>query len=121
MDKRLTTENPVGNMGYILNFTKVIDGEVYIRDSQDEEDISLVDYCKKEYKEMYGEDTKDSVTEATAEDFGEYMDDDSLLSMFYWMAVGHAELRFRLSQYEDTGLSPEEIASNIKMDCKGEG
>lgn len=102
--RRLTTEESTGNMGYMLNATKVICKEVYLRDFNDEGDLSLVDYCKKEHKKLY-----DSDIEATAEDFGDLMDDDSLLSIFYWMSVGHAELRLRLSAYEDSGLSPEQV------------
>jgi hypothetical protein len=102
--KRLTTENPQGNTGHMLNMTKVISKEVYLRDIDGESDISLVEYCKGIYKKEYGTDL-----DADAEEFGEYMDDDSLLSLFYWIAVGHAELRLRLAAYEDSGLSPEQV------------
>lgn len=101
--KRLTTENPSGNMENILNMTKIIDKEVYLRDLNGEDDVSLVGYCKREYKKICGVEI-----DASAEDFGDYMDDDSLLSLFYWMAVGYAELRARLSLYEDSNLSPNQ-------------
>ncbi len=100
---RLTTENPQSNVDRMLNMVKAINNEVFLRNVY-EEDISLIDYCKAEYKRLYNEDI-----DASVEEFGEYMDDDSLLSMFYWMTVGYAELRLRLSQYEDMGLSPKEL------------
>ena len=102
---RLTTEEPTGNTGNMLNMVFVKDKEVYLRGlGEDYADISLVDYCKAEYKRLYGEEV-----EANATEFGEYMDDDSLLSIFYWTCVGFAEVRERLKQYEDTGKSPEDI------------
>jgi hypothetical protein len=106
--KRLTTDNPEGNYEHTLNITKVINKEVYLRDIG-EGDINLVDYCKTIYKREY-----DIEIDASAEEFGEYMDDDSLLSLFYWMAVGHAELGLRLSAYEDSGLSPEQVQEFAK-------
>lgn len=112
--KRLTTDEPQGNTGYMLNMTKVIDKEVYLRNIDGESNIRLVDYCKVIYKEEYGADI-----DASAEEFGEYMDDDSLLSLFYWMSVGHAELGLRLAAYEDSGLSPvetQELAKEAKAE-----
>lgn len=108
--KRLTTENPQGNMENMLNITKVINHEVYIRNWNGEADLNLVDYCKEQYKSIYGRSIDADLEEKiTAEEFGEFMDGDDLLSLFYWMAVGHAELRVRLSEYEDSSLSPEDI------------
>lgn len=111
--KRLTTDNPQGNVGNMLNMTKVIDNEVYLRDLNGEGDISLVNYCKGKCKEIYKVDI-----DATVEEFGEFMDGDDLISLFYWVTVGHAELRERLKQYEDSGLSPEQVQ---KLDENGEG
>ena len=112
--KRLTTENPEGNIEYMLNMTKCINKEVYLRDLTGEGDISLVDYCKKEYKRLHGTDIDVGVDE-----FGEYMDDNNLLSLFYWMAVGYAELRLRLTTYEDSGLSPEQVKEIAKAKEEG--
>jgi hypothetical protein len=110
--KRLTTENPQGNMENMLNITKVINGEVYIRNWNGEMDLNLVDYCKEQYKSIYGRSIDADLEEKiTAEEFGEFMDGDDLLSLFYWTAVGYAELRERLKLYEDTGLSPKQAES----------
>lgn len=100
--KRLTTDKPQGNYQWLHNMTIIKDQEVYLRGS--EEDINLVEFCKKECKEQCNTDI-----EADATEFGEYMDCDCVVAWFYHMAVGHAELRARLQAYENTGLSPEQI------------
>lgn len=108
--KRLTTENPKENMENMLNITKVINKEVYLRNWNGQGDLNLVDYCKEQFKNIYGRSIEADLQEKiTAEEFGEFMDGDDLLSLFYWMAVGYAELRERLKMYEDSGLSPEDI------------
>jgi hypothetical protein len=105
--KRLTTEDPQNNMQVCHNLTKVIDRIVYLRDcSKERKDISLIDYCRDKCFETCGIEC-----DPDPADFGEIMATccDCMVSLFYWMAVGHAELRLNLSAYEDTGLSPEEI------------
>ena len=120
MFERITTENPQGNMGNMFNATKIINREVYLRDWNGEGDLNLVDFCKARYKEIWGEDFDKEMDEKVgAEDFGEYMDDDSLLSAFYWITVGYAELRSRLAAYEDSGLSPEEVQELAKAEAEG--
>lgn len=95
---RLTTNEPVGNIGVMLNMVYVKDNEVYLRRlGENDEDISLVNYCRQIYEQEYGKLEKD----ISAVDFGEYMDDDTLLSVFYWACVGYAEVRERLMKYED--------------------
>lgn len=108
--KRLTTEDPQGNYEWMHNLTTVKNREVYLREWNNECDVNLVDFCKAEYKKIYGNEPN-----VSTEEFGELMDGDDLLSAFYWMAVGYAELRNRLKQYEDTGLSPQEIEKSSKM------
>ena len=54
-----------------------------------------MDYCSAECKEKCGIDNK-----APADEFGEYMDCNCIVSWFYWVAVGHAELRTALMAYE---------------------
>jgi hypothetical protein len=102
--RNLVKENPQGNYEYIHNLTTVKDNEVYIRDYDDMGDLSLRDYCSEFCKRKCGR-----VIDVSLEEFGEYMDCDCVVSMFYWMAVGHAELRLHLKAYENTGRDPEEI------------
>ncbi|WP_434510122.1 hypothetical protein [Desulfitobacterium sp. AusDCA] len=106
----LVTDNPQGNYQWLHNMTVVKDKEVYLRDFNGEGDLSLVDYCKRECKSKC-----DSDIDAGAEEFGEYMDCDCIVSCFYGMAVGHAELREHLKQYEESGLSPVELNNLYKL------
>jgi hypothetical protein len=109
--KRLTTENPQGNTENMLNMVFVKNGEVYLRGiEEDYTDISLVDYCKSEYKRLYDSE----IEESDPCEFGEYMDDDSLLSVFYWACVGFAEVRQRLTKYEDES---EKISMTCSKPC----
>jgi hypothetical protein len=110
--RKLVIENPEGNYQQLHNMTGVDSNkEVYLRDYNNEGNLSLVEYCKKECMERC-EFEFDAST--PADEFGEYMDCDCPISLLYHMAVGHAELRNRLGQYEDTGLSPTELAAALK-------
>lgn len=103
--KPLVTDNPEGNYQNLHNMTGIdANKEVYLRDLNGKGDITLVEYCRKECKEQCNVDIDEG-----AEEFAEYMDCDCPVSYFYHMAVGHAELRHRLRQYEDTGLSPSDL------------
>jgi hypothetical protein len=97
--KRLTTNKPKGMTENMLNMVFGKNNEVYLRGlGENQEDISLVEYCKKEYNRLYDDSLDDTWT---AENFGELMDDDSLLSIMYWACVGFCEVRARLEVYED--------------------
>ncbi len=104
MFRRLTTEEPQGNVQWMHNMTGIKNREVYLRDYNGEGDLSLVDYCKKECNERCDIDI-----DVGAEEFGEYMYCGCIVAQFYWIAVGHAELRAHLSEYEDSGLSYKEV------------
>lgn len=120
--ERLTTNEPQGNTETMLNMVFVKNEEVYLRGiGDDSTDISLVDYCKSEYKRLYGEDI-----DADATEFGEYMDDDSLLSLFYWACVGFAEVRQRLMKYEDEAekivIKPYKCVKGVALEkCDDDG
>lgn len=104
--KIIVTENPNNMTETMYNMVFVKNKEVYLRAiAEDNSDISLVEYCKNEYKRLYDQDI-----EADATEFGEYMDDDSLLSLFYWACVGFAEVREHLKIYETE-------AEKIRMCC----
>lgn len=104
--KLITTENPKDMVETMHNMVFVKNREVYLRGiGEDGTDISLVDYCKNEYKELYNQDIS-----VDADEFGEYMDDDSILSVFYWTCVGFAEVREQLKNYESE-------AEKIRMTC----
>lgn len=108
MDKkfiRLVTEKTEGNYQYLHNMTVIKDKEVYLRDFNGEGDLNLMEFCNRQCKEKCGREPID----APAEEYGDYMDCDCVVSDFYAMAVGHAELRAKLGRYEDSGLSPEDL------------
>ena len=110
--KRLTTNEPNGMTENMLNMVFGKDNEVWLRGLGDnEEDISLVNYCRKEYNRLYEDSLDDTLT---AENFGELMDDDSLLSIMYWACVGFCEVRGRLEVYEDEA---EKIRTTCVKSC----
>ncbi len=93
----VVTEEPNGNIESMRNMVYIKNKEVYLRGlGEDDKDVKLVDYCESENKRLYGTEI-----EADTSEFGDYMDDDSLLSLFYWACVGFAEVREILKQYED--------------------
>lgn len=110
--KRLTTDSPVNNTEYMHNKTKVIDRNVYLRDYNGEGDKCLVEYCTEQCKKKCGAER----TGISVEEFGEYMDCDCIVAHFYWMAVGHAELRNYLQYYENM----LDLVGKV-VDVKGEG
>jgi hypothetical protein len=77
---------------------------VYLRDLNGDGDIDLIQYCRRECKKKC-----DIEFDANLEYFAENMGCDCPVSYLYHMAVGHAELRHRLGQYESSGLDPEEL------------
>lgn len=96
--KPLVTETPEGNYQNLHNMTGIdANKEVYLRDFDGEGNISLDEFCKKACMEKCEFKFDD---EPSAEEFGEYMDCNCVVSLLYHMAVGHAELRNRLGQYE---------------------
>lgn len=110
--RRLTTDEPQGMYEGLHNGTKVINGEVYLRDYEGHGDMNLMKYIRCKYEEVYNEQL--GLDNVPAEEFGEYMDTGDIVSDFYHMCVGYAELRERLKQYEDSGLSPDEVMALAK-------
>jgi hypothetical protein len=78
--------------------TIIIDHEVCLRNyPTDGNHAKLTDYCRDECREKCGIEIA-----APADEFGEYMTDcDCPVALFYFMAVGHAEIRARLKYHED--------------------
>lgn len=102
---RYTTNKPAGNVEGYRNFVFIKDQEVYLRGMENDEDVSLDEYCKKQCKIKCDADYND----VPVDEFAEYLDCDCPISALYFAALGAAELRERLSRYEDTGLEPEDI------------
>ena len=86
---RLTTDNPSGNYEMLHNCTTVHDKEVYLKDFDAEH--KLIDFINNQCREIcnVGFDGEDM------------LDCDCIVARFNSMAIGHAELRHRLKEYED--------------------
>ena len=132
---RLTTDNPSGLFQGLDNCFYIKDGKVMVRGgakalgcddiSLHYDNISLFDFMRiiafNSFipVDLYGCDD-DSLDEA----FGEMLLDGTttqtgIMGLIYEMAKSLAKLRERLKEYEDTGMSPEEIHQAIIKQCSG--
>jgi hypothetical protein len=100
--RKLTTDDPKGTTEWMLNIAFVNNGEVYLRGIGEDCDISLVEYCRNECKTRCEVDLSDVPTEQ----FAEYMECHCPVSILYFLAVGAAENRERLKEYENTNADP---------------
>lgn len=103
---RLTTDTPEGNFQTLMNFAYAKNGEVWLRGAGDDgEDVLLNEYISQLSKcNLVGcEIETEDVPEACAQ--GCFCH----LGALFAAATQAAELRARLSAYEEIGLSPEEI------------
>lgn len=115
--KRLTTDCPDNNLDAALNLFYAKDGETWVRgggDGPDYPDIRLCDFIRKAAKILLPDldfpMDDDGVDYAMGELLLDGPDEPTgLLALLYTAAWAYAELRGRLMQYEDTGLTPEEI------------
>lgn len=94
------------------NCTFIRDGETWYRDFDNE--IRLRDMMRKIIKNhsQYDEQCDDDeiLDEILFENLQYPADDiDGLIAVFSMLAWGHSDLRERLKQYEDTGLTPERV------------
>ena len=115
--KRLTTNCPDNNLDAALNMFYIKDFETWVRgggDGPDYPDIRLYDFIRKAAKILLPD--LDFPTDDDGVDYamGELLLDGpdeptGLLALLYTAAWSYAELRGRLMQYENTGLTPEEI------------
>ena len=132
---RLTTDNPSGLFQGLDNCFYIKDGKVMVRGGTEAlgcgdvsphyDNIFLLDFMKIIAfnscisVNLYGCDDN-SLDEA----FGEMLLDGpatktGILGLIYEMAKSLAKLRERLKEYEDTGMSPEEIRQAIVKQCSG--
>jgi hypothetical protein len=108
--KRFITDEPEGMFEGCLNMAFSKNKEVYLRGiGEGGEDVSLVNYCKKECKERCDRDLDDVPVEV----FAEYMDCECSIAILHSLAIGSAELRGRLKKYEDTGLELDRISRTL--------
>jgi len=118
---RITTNNPQGNVSAALNLFYAKDGWAWVRGggpAPDYTDISLNDYVRMIAREHKLEIAKSNSEDEISSEMAELLLDgtntiDGIVATLYTAGWAFAELRERLSAYEDTGLSPEEI-TNLK-------
>lgn len=114
--ERLTTDNPKNNYETLMNYcTTGNDGWAVLKYAGGEENIKLHEYAAKCCQE-HG--CKNITADFVAED-GLFDCYDCPIAIMYYCGTQAAENNARLSAYEDTGLTPEEItkmqAENAKL------
>lgn len=125
--KRLTTNCPDNNLDAALNLFYIKDFETWVRgggDGPDYPDIRLYDFIRKAAKILLPDldfpMDDDGVDYAMGELLLDGPDEPTgLLALLYTAAWSYAELRGRLMQYEDTGLTPERCAEFARADAEG--
>ena len=125
--KRLTTNCPDSNLDAALNLFYIKDFETWVRgggDGPDYPDIRLYDFIRKAAKILLPDldfpMDDDGVDYAMGELLLDGPDEPTgLLALLYTAAWSYAELRGRLMQYEDTGLTPERCAEFARADAEG--
>lgn len=125
---RLTTDNPSGLFQGLDNCFYIKDGKVMVRGGAEAlgcDDISLLDFMKIiALNSFISVDLYACDDNSLDEAFGEMLLDGpatktGILELIYEMAKSLAKLRERLKEYEDTGMSPEEIRQAIVKQCSG--
>ncbi len=117
--KRLTTNCPDNNLDAALNLFYIKDFETWVRgggDGPDYPDIRLYDFIRKAAKILLPDLDFPMDDDVVDYAMGELLLDGpdeptGLLALLYTAAWSYAELRGRLMQYEDTGLTPAEFAA----------
>ena len=103
---RMTTDEPDGNLQTLLNYAYDNDHETYLRYAGGRKAVPLALYIELEAH-------KRGCTDVRREDIIDgdacFMCDDCPLAVLNAVATQAAELRARLKEYEDTGLSPADF------------
>lgn len=123
---RLTTDNPKSNMESACNIFRIANKETVCNLTEDNSEITLYVLMRRCAKTLNCcvsyEDTDDSI--------GEFLFDhlydgcttpEGILAHFYTTAWAFSVSRAHLAAYEDTGLTPEEIASLKDTAIRGDG
>lgn len=121
--KRLTTDTPKDNLEAALNLFYIKDHETWVRGGGPEpdfKDVNLSDFirdvAKKHFPDIEMPESNDDLIFAMAEWLMDGVDEPTgVLALLYTAAWTYSELRRKLMQYEDTGLTPEEIRNALDV------
>lgn len=123
--KRLTSDNPQGNYEATLNLFYIKNGETWVSGGGDPPyypDITLDEFIRKIIKE-HNLDIQCNEDDELREILAELVLDgtgtmEGVIATLYALAWAFSILRSKLSDYEDTGLKPCEVAALIRRKKK---
>ena len=125
---RLTTDKPDGNFETALNMFYAKDGTTWVRGggpAPDYQDVELNEWIRSIVKKLGADIEVDGVSDeelnmtmAEITIFDGLEDIDGLIAMLYNAAWAFSELNARLMDYEDSGLTPEEV-KELKFRMEG--
>ena len=110
---RLTTDNPTSNIETMLNYAYAKDSRVILRYGDGEDNIDLCEYISRTAADKSCSPSPDEVMD------GACMECDCELAILVAVATQAAELRSRLKQYEDSNLTPAEVAELAQAKADG--
>lgn len=125
--ERLTTDNPRNNTEVALNLVYAKDGQAWVRNggpAPGYPDVELYDYMRLIVADHGPMSIKADLTD---DELGDALYDalfdgietkEGLCAMLYTLAWAFAELRQRLAAYEDTGLTPADVAKFWAAFCE---
>lgn len=101
--KRLTTDNPDGNIETMLNYVYGKDGWAHIRHDGEHEDVNLTDWAKRQCKLQGCDEVWTETPEKIDERLCDCMMDGPIcpIAMAYCFASQAVHMRTRLKRYED--------------------
>ena len=108
---KLVTDDPKNNLENMLNYAYAKNGKVFFRMIDGVDEVDICDYISEIAQSEHGcAMTPDDVYEGGCTECG------CEIAILYAVAGQAAELRARLKEYEDTGMTPEEIQTLKKND-----
>lgn len=120
---RLTTDTPNGNTENALNLFYIKDMETWVRgggDAPNHPDVRLVEYIRDIARKHSLNISLDTSDEDLCDELFEILLDgtdtiEGIVATLNTAAWAFAELREKLKEYEDTGLTPKECAAFAKF------
>jgi regulator of replication initiation timing len=116
--ERLTTDNPKGNFETLMNYCYDKDREAILQYAGGRENVPLYKYVAELCREK---GCIEGIDEITLEEIDEKLCDpgaehcDCPVGILYYLGAQAVQTRGMLKKYEDTGLTPEEIAPVMKL------